>query len=55
VKILSANCFGDYYTRTGLDLKMRALPTFSIIASLGGCEPNSPDTSRQTRAACSCP
>jgi len=36
---LSANCFGDYYTRNGLDLKTRELLTFSIILSLGGCEP----------------
>jgi 4-carboxymuconolactone decarboxylase len=36
---LSANCFGDYYTRTGLDLKMRELLTFAMLASLGGCEP----------------
>ena len=38
-RYLSANCFGDYYTRTGLDLKTRELLTFSIILSLGGCEP----------------
>jgi len=38
-KLLSANCFGDYYTRNGLDLKTRELLTFSIILSLGGCEP----------------
>jgi len=38
-KYLSANCFGDYYTRTGLDLKMRELLTFSMLLSLGGCEP----------------
>jgi 4-carboxymuconolactone decarboxylase len=38
-KHLSANCFGDYYTRTGLDLKMRELLTFSMLLSLGGCEP----------------
>ena len=38
-KYLSANCFGDYYTRTGLDLKTRELLTFSMISSLGGCEP----------------
>lgn len=37
-KYLSANCFGDYYTRTGLDIKLRELLTFSIILSLGGCE-----------------
>jgi 4-carboxymuconolactone decarboxylase len=36
---LSANCFGDYYTRTGLDLKLRGLLTFAFIAALGGCEP----------------
>ena len=38
-KYLSANCFGDYYTRTGLDLKMRELLTFSMLLSLGSCEP----------------
>jgi len=38
-KYLSANCFGDYYTRKGLDLKIRELLTFSILLSLGGCEP----------------
>jgi len=36
---LSANCFGDYYTRTGLDIKMRELLTFAMLLSLGGCEP----------------
>jgi 4-carboxymuconolactone decarboxylase len=36
---LSANCFGDYLTRSGLDLKIRELLTFSMLASLGGCEP----------------
>lgn len=36
---LSANCFGDFYTRTGLNLKTRELLTFSMLASLGGCEP----------------
>lgn len=35
---LSANCFGDYYTRNGLDLKTRELLTFSILASMGGAE-----------------
>jgi 4-carboxymuconolactone decarboxylase len=38
-RFLSANCFGDYYTRTGLDLKTRELLTFAMIASMGGCEP----------------
>jgi 4-carboxymuconolactone decarboxylase len=35
---LSANCFGDYLTRTGLEIKTRELLTFSMILSLGGCE-----------------
>lgn len=35
---LSANCFGDYQTRTGLDVKMREMLTFSMLVSLGGCE-----------------
>jgi 4-carboxymuconolactone decarboxylase len=38
-KYLSGNCFGDYYTRTGLDMKTRELLTFSMLLSLGGCEP----------------
>lgn len=36
---LAANCFGDYYTRQGLDIKMRELITFSMLISLGGCDP----------------
>jgi 4-carboxymuconolactone decarboxylase len=36
---LAANCFGDYYTRNGLDLKTRELLTFAMLISLGGCEP----------------
>ncbi len=35
---LSAFCFGDIYTRRGLDVKTRELLTFSIISALGGCE-----------------
>ncbi len=35
---LSANCFGDYYTRTGLDAKFRELVTLSILIALGGAE-----------------
>lgn len=35
---LSAFCFGDTYTRGGLDLKTRELITFTVIAALGGCE-----------------
>ncbi len=35
---LSANCFGDYYTRKGLDIKQRELLTFSILISMGGAD-----------------
>ncbi|WP_295638382.1 carboxymuconolactone decarboxylase family protein [uncultured Mailhella sp.] len=38
VEHLSAFCFGDVYTRSGLDLKTRELLTFCIISALGGCE-----------------
>ncbi len=38
-KYLSANCFGDYYTRGGLDLKTRELLTLSMLIALGGTEP----------------
>jgi 4-carboxymuconolactone decarboxylase len=37
-KYLSANCFGDYYTRNGLDLKTRELLTLSMLIALGGTE-----------------
>jgi len=37
-RFLSANCFGDYYTRTGLDIKFRELVTFSILIALGGAD-----------------
>ena len=36
---LAANCFGDYYTRTGLDLPMCELITFCFLVAQGGCEP----------------
>ena len=36
---LSANCFGDHYTRSGLDLPTRELLTFAMLISMGGCEP----------------
>jgi 4-carboxymuconolactone decarboxylase len=38
-RYLSANCFGDYYTRTGIDVPTRELLTFSMLVALGGCEP----------------
>ena len=36
---LADNCFGDYYTRTGLDLAQREMITFCFLAAQGGCEP----------------
>jgi 4-carboxymuconolactone decarboxylase len=38
-RLLSANCFGDHLTRSGLDLPTRELVTLSLLAALGGCEP----------------
>ena len=36
---LSGYCFGDFYTRTAIDLATRELLTFCILCALGGCEP----------------
>ena len=36
---LASNCFGDYYTRMGLDYKDREMITFCFLAAQGGCEP----------------
>lgn len=36
---LAQNCFGDYYTRKGLDDRRRELITFCFLAAQGGCEP----------------
>lgn len=36
---LAENCFGDYYTRSGLDLRERELITFCFLSAQGGCEP----------------
>lgn len=36
---LAANCFGDYYTRTGLNLAQREMITFCFLSAQGGCEP----------------
>lgn len=38
-RFLSANCFGDHYTRTGLDLATRELLTFAMLAAMGGADP----------------
>lgn len=35
---LSANCFGDYITRKGLDVQTRELVTLSFLIALGGTE-----------------
>jgi 4-carboxymuconolactone decarboxylase len=37
-RYLSANCFGDHYTRTGIDVPTRELLTLSMLVSLGGCD-----------------
>jgi 4-carboxymuconolactone decarboxylase len=36
---LADNCFGDYYTRSGLDYKQREMITFCFLYAQGGCEP----------------
>ncbi len=36
---LASNCFGDYYTRTGLDYAQREMITFCFLYAQGGCEP----------------
>jgi 4-carboxymuconolactone decarboxylase len=37
-RVLSANCFGDYYTRQGVDIGVRELITLAILIALGGVE-----------------
>ena len=37
-RYLSANCFGDYLTRAGLDVRTRELLTFSMLVALGGAD-----------------
>ena len=36
---LAGNCFGDYYTRGGLDYRQREMITFCFLSAQGGCEP----------------
>jgi 4-carboxymuconolactone decarboxylase len=36
---LADNCFGDYYTRAGLNYAERELITFCFLSAQGGCEP----------------
>ena len=35
---LADNCFGDYYTRTGLSYAQREMITFCFLSAQGGCE-----------------
>ena len=37
-RYLSANCFGDHLTRTGIDVPARELLTLSMLVALGGCD-----------------
>ncbi len=36
---LSANCFGDYYTRGGLNVKTREMITLAVLIAMGGADP----------------
>lgn len=36
--MLTASCFGDFYTREGLDIKTRELTIYCALATLGGTE-----------------
>ncbi len=37
-RLLTANCFGDHLTRTGIDLPTREVLTLSMLVALGGCD-----------------
>lgn len=37
-EFFAGNCFGYYYTRSGLDLRQRELITFALLAALGGAD-----------------
>jgi len=37
-RILTESCFGDFYTRNGLDIKTRELMIFCSLVSLGGAD-----------------
>ena len=38
-RFLSANGFGDWVARGGIDIPTRELLTFSMLAARGGCDP----------------
>jgi 4-carboxymuconolactone decarboxylase len=37
-RILTESCFGDFYTRGGLDIKTRELMIFCALTTLGGAD-----------------
>lgn len=37
-RFLAAHCFGDHYTRDGIDVPTRELLTLSMLVALGGCD-----------------
>src|SRR6185503_2755977 len=37
-RLLTEFCFGDFYTRSGLDLALRELLVLCVLAALGGAE-----------------
>lgn len=37
-RLLSANCFGDHYSRSGIDIPTRELLTPAMLISLGGAD-----------------
>ncbi|MEX2142562.1 MAG: carboxymuconolactone decarboxylase family protein [Pirellulales bacterium] len=37
-RLLTESCFGDFYTRKGLDIRTRELTIFCALAALGGTE-----------------
>ncbi|WP_128331255.1 carboxymuconolactone decarboxylase family protein [Apibacter sp. HY039] len=37
-RFLSSNCFGDFVSRGGLDLKTREMATFTFLLAMGGTE-----------------
>lgn len=38
-RFLAAHCFGDHYTRGGLDVPTRELVTLALLVALGGADP----------------
>ncbi len=38
-QFLTENCFGDFYTRDGIEIQTRELLILCIFCALGGCEP----------------